>query len=261
MMHGLDNNYLYAAKQFKVEWIKDKNITTLSGTGFFVGNETDTYFITNRHLIDPEYFDVKYRGYNLVKMSIQNYEAVDGDGLQTQLEEKCLENFNEFIFHTNYCNDVACIKNPKFTGGIKIYSAIPLSLLASEEWINEKLIVCDTIAYPGFPDGYDRKNKTPIFRMGTIASDPRLNYSWKETESKGDCIAYEGFSTKGASGSPVFAVQKGFKVTGSLSASDGFYREVKVIGVNAGHLFGKDGHSGISYLYKSATILDMIESF
>ena len=97
--------------------------------------------------------------------------------------------------------------------------------------------------------------------MGTIASDPRFDYSHIPGGPHASRIAYEGFSTGGASGSPVFATQRGFTVGGNLTAADGFYREVKVIGINAGHFPDQIGHSGISYLYKSSAIIELIDSF
>lgn len=152
------------------------------------------------------------------------------------------------------------MKDPKAVGGITIIAPIAYSMLATENWLSEKLTVCDTVAYPGFPEWYDRQNNTPVFRMGTIASDPRLNYSYTPGAPVASRIAYEGFSTGGASGSPVFATQRGFQIGGGLSASDGFYREVTLIGINAGHFKDQAGHSGISYLYKSSAILELINS-
>ena len=113
--------------------------------------------------------------------------------------------------------------------------------------------------HPGFPEWYDRQNNTPVFRMGTIASDPRLNYSYVPNAPIADRIAYEGFSTGGASGSPVFSIQRGFQTGDGIKASEGFYREVKLIGINAGHFNDQVGHSGISYMFKSSTILDLID--
>ena len=157
-------------------------------------------------------------------------------------------------------NDVACIKAPKVVGGMTVNSTIPYSMLATENWISEKLSVCDTIAYPGFPKWYDRQNNTPIFRMGTIASDPRFNYSCSPGAPISSQIAYEGFSSGGASGSPVFAIQRGFKTGGAISAPDDFYREVKLIGINAGHFEDQIGHSGVSYFYKASVIHDIINA-
>ena len=67
------------------------------------------------------------------------------------------------------------------------------------------------------------------------------------------CVAYEGFSFPGASGSPVYAPPRG--AHGIPDSRDGY-----LIGVNAGHVpTHPAGHSGISYFYKSTVLLDIIE--
>ena len=96
--------------------------------------------------------------------------------------------------------------------------------------------------------------------MGTIASDPRMSYSYITGAPISSRIAYEGFSTAGSSGSPVFAVQRGFRTGGGISAPSDFFREVKLIGINAGHFEDQIGHSGISFLYKSSVIHDIINA-
>lgn len=74
----------------------------------------------------------------------------------------------------------------------------------------------------------------------------------------GDCLAYEAFSYGGSSGSPVFAVQKGPR-PGAGIAFPGF-RELKMIGINAGHLrTDEHHHSGISYLYKSYAVIELLD--
>lgn len=171
-----------------------------------------------------------------------------------------IQNWNEFVFHSNPHNDIACLKSVHVDNSLAVSFAIPYSMLATDEWLQNKLSVCDSLAYPGFPDWFDKQNNTPIFRMGTIASDPRLNYSCFPGEPIASRIAYEGFSTGGASGSPVFAIQRGFPTGDGISAPADFYREVKLIGINAGHFKDQDGHSGISYLYKSSAIHDIIDS-
>lgn len=80
--------------------------------------------------------------------------------------------------------------------------------------------------------------------------------------SMGECIAYEAFSFGGSSGSPVFAIHNGFPVGGAIQAGENFYRPVMLIGINAGHLVvdGLDRHhAGISYMYKSSVILQIID--
>lgn len=260
MTHGLNNTFLYAAKKVLVRWTNGSNDVELRGTGFFIEKESELFFITNRHVVEPGYSDEKYKGYVVKDFIIESFETYNTFGIPITLKSGSIVNWMDFKYHENEYNDVACLKDPKFVGGMKIIAPISYSMLASDEWLNNKLSVCDNIAYPGFPDWFDRQNNTPVFRMGTIASDPRLNYSYTPDAPIASRIAYEGFSTGGASGSPVFVTQRGFPIGKGLSAPDGFYREVKVIGINAGHFEDQKGHSGISYLYKSSTILDLIDS-
>jgi hypothetical protein len=133
-------------------------------------------------------------------------------------------------------------------------------LFASAEDFQTKLSVCDFVAFPGFPPWYDKRDQRAILRTGTIASDPRYNYSRSEAED-GACLAYEAFSYGGSSGSPVFAIQKGPKPGAGISFPG--FREEMMIGINAGHLnldVDKKQHSGISYLYKSFAIADVIDA-
>src|SRR5699024_3366260 len=91
----------------------------------------------------------------------------------------------------------------------------------------------------------------PIIRSGHIASDPEFNYSW-DMNNRGQCVAYEGFSYEGSSGSPIFAPPRGLQ---NLPNSRLGY----LIGINAEHIPEQFGHSAISYFYKSTVILDIIE--
>ncbi len=109
----------------------------------------------------------------------------------------------------------------------------------------------DLICFTGFPQTHDKLMGRPILRKGTISSDPSYNYSW-DTNEHGDCIAYEGFSSEGASGSPIFAPPRG--MSGIPNSRHGY-----LIGVNAGHIPENFGHSGISYFYKSTVIEEIIE--
>ena len=253
MIHGLNNRMLYSAKKLSVTL--DNSIIT-RGTGFFVEKGNDLFLITNRHVVDPWRGNEKLKGHKITEFLLESFESFDANGIP------CILNWEDFRFHPNEANDVACLKNPEIEQEAIINVAIPFELLATTEWLNEKLVVCDTIAYPGYPEWYDRRNNTPIFRMGTVASDPRFDYSYNPDEPVSALIAYEGFSSGGSSGSPVVATQRGFPTGAGLTAPKDFFREIKVIGINAGHFpVGEESHSGISYLYKSSTILDIINSF
>ncbi|WP_134940933.1 MULTISPECIES: hypothetical protein [Ralstonia solanacearum species complex] len=106
---------------------------------------------------------------------------------------------------------------------------------------------------------HDKKEKRPIFRSGTIASDPRYNYSFEDTVA-GDCVAYEAFSYGGSSGGPVLALQKGLKPGAGISMTG--YRPARLVWINTGHLkemAGSNRHSGMSYFYKSTALLELID--
>lgn len=259
MIHGINNTFLYSAKKITATWSNGSKTVMLRGTGFFIDKDSELILVTNRHVIEPGYSDIKYRDY---QVSSIKFESIDfeGDGATSlKLTTASIQNWNKFVFHPNPHNDVACLKDVCVDNAMAISFPIPYSMIATDEWLTQKLSVCDTLAYPGFPDWFDKQNNTPIFRMGTIASDPRLNYSCFPGEPAASKIAYEGFSTGGASGSPVFAIQRGFQTGGAISAPKDFYREVKLIGINAGHFKDQEGHSGISYLYKSSAIHDVID--
>lgn len=260
MTHGLNNTYLHAAKKVIARWAKEDKTAEWRGTGFFIEKNKEFYFVTNRHMVEPGYSNAEYKDYQVTEFIIESFENVDGAGMPITLKSTSIQNWADFKYHPNQHNDVACLKGPLAVGGMTIIAPIDYPMLATDEWMNQKLSVCDTIAYPGFPEWYDRQNNTPIFRMGTIASDPRLNYSYSPGAPVASRIAYEGFSTGGSSGSPVFSTQNRFKIGKGLSAPDDFYREVRLIGINAGHFSDQAGHSGISFLYKSSAILELIDS-
>ena len=263
MIHGLSNEFLYSAKRIVTHWsINQKNIS-LIGTGFFISKDSNIYLITNRHVIELTYSHPEYKDAVLKQFLIEGYECVEEGELPTQYSTIIINNPNDFVVHTNEFNDIACLKNPKVNTSISKSSTISLpigyEMLATNEDFNTKLLVCDTIAYPGFPEWYDKKNRTPIFRMGTIASDPRVGYAHKDTAPNADRVAYEGFSTSGASGSPVFAIQRGFAVGKGINVPEGFYRQVMLVGINAGHFSDVENHhSGISIFYKSSAIIELI---
>ncbi len=267
MNHGLNNDFLCAACKIEVHFEDDlKTRKAGSGTAFFVKNSKgEICLITNRHVIDLDYKQptAKYKNFKLVQVIVHNKEKDKATGLPTDSNDLLILNHNEFVFSGKTENDVACLRNIK---AVDIKGKNPtvsfwldFAIIADKQRLDEKLVVCDLVAFPGFPDWYDRKNKLAILRTGTIASDPRFDYSFSGNDD-GEVIAYEAFSFGGSSGSPVFAIEKGIKVGGGLTG--GGHREIMLVGVNAGHLPIQgviESHSGISYFYKSTIILELIE--
>lgn len=267
MNHGLNNTFLYTAcKLTSTFQCRDTGkILTGVGTAFFVTNKNgEVCLVTNRHNIDRDYKEPtgKYRTFGLVQLIIDNRQNNPETGLPTKIIELNIRNIDQFRYSDIYENDIACLVGIQLNGEQQeIAFHINYDLIADTDKINKKLSVCDFVAYPGFPDWYDKLNNNPILRTGTIASDPRFNYSNRQ-ESIGECIAYEAFSFGGSSGSPIFAIQKGFPVGGAIQAGENFYRPIMLIGINAGHLL-VDGfdrqHAGISLMYKSSSILQIID--
>lgn len=263
MYSGLSNAFLYSAYRIEVEFTNQSIGKTLTGhgTAFFVFDDKKVHLVTNRHVVDLNYKELtgKYRDFQLSRVYVSGKTNDPTTGLP-DIDQR-MEIIVQKIKYSDEDNDVALFKETqsKLKPDGSKYSIdypIPIGLLADEEKIKTGLQISDFVAFPGFPEWYDSKNQRPILRLGTIASDPRYNYS-NNKDINGDCLAYEAFSYGGSSGSPVFALQRGL-LKGDITTSGA--RELLLIGINAGHLKTGDGmqHSGISYLYKSSKILDLI---
>lgn len=81
-------------------------------------------------------------------------------------------------------------------------SYLPIEVIPSEEEI-KKMFQLDEVVMIGYPDGIaDEINNQPIFRRGTFATNPSLDYNGKK-EFLIDIAAYNG-----SSGSPVFVLHE-----------------------------------------------------
>lgn len=260
MFHGLDNQFLYSAYKISATFVDSiGNVKIGVGTCFFVKNKFDALcLITNRHVVDISYKNSgnDYADYTLRKIVVSGKSGRPGDNYPER--DMSFSIVPEIKFHPDSENDVACItKIVPVEAGVRIDYFIPHSFLASGSDFQNKLTVCDFLAFPGFPEWHDKAASRPILRTGTISSDPRFDYSYGSSV-RGACVAYEAFSYSGSSGSPVFAVQKGPKPGAGINFPG--FRDLLLIGINAGHLKAlENSHSGISYLYKATAILDVID--
>ena len=268
MNHGLTNDFLFAACKIDVHFEDDlKKSKTISGTAFFVTNSKgELCLITNRHIVDLDYkqLNSKYKNFKLIQIVVYSKKFNNNTGLPTDSQNFIIINHNELAYSTKIENDVACLKNVKVLNPFQKETIIDFhveyAMIADRRKLDETLVVCDFVAFPGFPDWYDKKNNSPILRTGTIASYPRFDYSFSGLDD-GEVIAYEAFSFDGSNCSPIFALEKGLKLGEGLTG--GGHREVMLIGINAGHLPIEgviESHSGISYFYKSSVILELIDN-
>lgn len=263
MLHGLGKDFLYTAYRLQPIFADDiGNSRSVSGTGFFVMNKRgELCLVTNKHVLDPTFprYPASWPP-NLTLHSIR----VTGKANAAGMPDVEIDHVITGDFRCSVENDVAVGVNVKFvsgTGPLVIDYFIPYSLIADKHEYATSISACDLVAFPGYPEWHDSLSRRPIFRSGTIASDPRYDYSFGG-QAKGSCVAYEAFSFGGSSGSPVFAFQKGFPLGPGLSISG--YKTARLIGVNAGHFHtseekAKGQHSGISYFYKSTAILELID--
>lgn len=264
MLHGLGKDFLYSAYRLQPIFADSiGNTRAVSGTGFFVKNKRDELcLVTNRHVLDPTFpcYPASWPP-NLTLHSIRVAGKANSAAGKPDVE---IDHVITGNFRCSTENDVAVGVNVSFvsgTGPLVIDYFIPYSLIATKDEYDTSISACDLVAFPGYPEWHDLLSRRPIFRSGTIASDPRYDYSFNG-QAKGSCVAYEAFSFGGSSGSPVFAFQKGLPLGAGLTMQG--YNKARLIGVNAGHFDtstekAKGQHSGISYFYKSTAILELID--
>ncbi|MEJ8841499.1 trypsin-like peptidase domain-containing protein [Lacibacter sp. H375] len=248
MFHEPSIHFLYSSYKIQVEHTDGYKVKTGTATAFLLEiGKNFPWIITNRHVVDLDYNQptAQYKDFKLSKFQITGRKPDDSE-YTYQLYEKA-----DIYYHDDYENDVAIIKaHVDLVEGQSFHWHFGMEHLADEE-IFKQIQPFDLICYSGFPDSHDKLANRPILRSGHIASDPKFHYSWNK-KFQGQCVAYEGFSSPGASGSPVFAPPRGLR---NIPNS----RHGYLIGVNAGHIPENYGHSGISYFYKSTVIKEIIE--
>lgn len=274
MDSGLSNDFLYAAVRIVVHFGNGvpSDCKVASGTGFFVSDDAGQLaLVSNRHVVDLEYSDPRHIGLHLqperVEVELRGQDAKTG---QPDRHERLLLRNPTIRTAEAFANDVACIlhtqvENLSGAGNTVVDYCVPKSLLATqEEFDTGRFVIGDMVGFPGYPEWFDERNFRPILRTGTLASDPR--YPYEHGSITGDCLAYEAFSYGGSSGSPIFAFQRGLRAGRGLV--NPAYRDVRVVGINAGHLKVESdrdpslhrGHSGISYMFRSTAILALLDA-
>ena len=248
MFHEPPKNFLYSAYKLNVEHSDGSKTISGQATGFVLEVAENTpWIITNRHVIDLDYkkSSAEHKDFKVSQLVITGRRQDD-----TEYSYRLHEDAT-FYFHENNENDVVLIRAHCYVEeGQMFHWHFGLKHLADADTF-KSIEPLDLICYTGFPAQHDKLSNRPILRSGSIASDPQYDYSWNN-EYQGQCVAYEGFSSEGASGSPVFAPPRG--MSHIPNSRHGF-----LIGVNAGHIPNQYGHSGISFFYKSTVIMDIIE--
>jgi hypothetical protein len=268
MFHGLTHEVIYAAARTTATFIGlDVSEKQCTGTAFGINVEGTTVLVTNRHMVDFNFgrTDGKYVGYELAHLICETRarDAADGSpGAVRSLQVPM--SHNEILFDANPLNDVAVVFNVQSANldgsdDREWGYSFNLSDVATEDELRRDLHPFDFLAIPGFPDGFDKAGMRAIIRAGTIACDPRFEYSFA-SQDKGAILVFDGFSFSGSSGSPVIAVPKSPPTNVDPHIGNRF-RRLLLVGVNAGHITTATmQHAGLSYFVRSSVIRRIIDA-
>jgi hypothetical protein len=259
MYHSLGRAFLYTAHKLVIAFNDYGTLKQGSGTGFFVNASDKTlWLVTSRHLLDPGYSDSAKRHWTISTIRLSGFLPPDFARYECDLI------VDEMRMATSSLEDVVAARvvttvNGNWSGQATIaIQHVPSEMIASSSDF-EALQLADPLLFPGYPDWHDQSDGRPIMRRGLLSSDPIFNYLGPDMTVGGRILAYEAFSFGGSSGSPVFLPEFGIKINGDPKM--GNYRPAKLIGVNAGHMRTRDGtrhHSGISYLFRSTIIEELL---
>ena len=257
MYHPLPKAYFYSAHEITATFDDYGTTKTREGTAFLANTENGKYFlVTNRHVLDPSFpSGVGANHWTLTGVSIRGF------GHDFMSFEGNISGIPEPFYSIDKTEDIAVLRvrdlKAKTTGGRKSVNSIPISLMANQQYF-ATLLAGDFIAMPGYPEWRDRQDGRPILRSGTLASEPMSGYTGPTQESSPRRRLIEAFSFGGSSGSPVFALALGMR--GDVVTDN--FRELRLIGINAGHLQvkGRGDHSGLSFMFTSIAIVETIEA-
>ncbi|MDR8728691.1 hypothetical protein [Burkholderia pseudomultivorans] len=267
MYHGLTHEAIYAAVHTEAVFVGPYGEAKSGfGTSFALNNHGTLILVTNKHVVDLTFGPngAKYVGYKLLHLICQT-RSRNVDGSPGDVKRFIVPmDHNTLLFDSNQRNDVAVIFDAQ-TGNLDKADdkqwdfCFDYSDVASEEELVKDLQPFDLLAFPGYPTGHDPRGLRAIIRSGTIASDPRFDYSY-DLEDRGDILLYDGFSFGGSSGSPVIAVAKVPPANVAPNPNLRF-RRMMIVGVNAGHITAQQGqHAGLSYFVRSSVIRRIIDN-
>ncbi|MGL4729599.1 MAG: S1 family peptidase [Bosea sp. (in: a-proteobacteria)] len=252
--------YYYATARMASRFtsIEDGSMRVIEGTCFFVRRKGRLFVVTNRHGIDYNYLVKDKTAYHLYDLIIQGRREAQRGAERDHFEPFVLNPIvvmSDMAISWNSDEDLAVFK----------IDNDPTILAVDSDDIGTDADFRSCI--PGEPVimyGYSRlanvENPAPIARSGFFASDPSVDYRI-EGERSARRIAIEAMSTKGMSGSPVFAYQRGTRDARG-EAADG-YRRMFLAGANTGHYHDDDQkigsiHSQIGICIRSTVIAELI---
>ncbi|MFN4941713.1 MAG: serine protease [Bacteroidota bacterium] len=201
---SISEQLTYSTVRIECE-LKTGGIST--GTGFFFNFHDDTtnnthvpVVVTNKHVIKNA-----AKGKLIITKANEKGEPVD-----TQHFTLAFDNFESFWrLHPEADVDLCAMSIAPFVneaakrGDKLFYIPFTKNLLPTDKH-KEELTAIEDVLMIGYPNGiWDSVNNMPIFRMGTTATNPLLDYNGKK-EIMIDIAAFPG-----SSGSPVLIFNEG----------------------------------------------------
>lgn len=257
MYHPLPREWLLATNKIEVVFQSATDRKPGHGSGFWVQTESEEIvFVTNRHVVDIEYCDSKYRGQGYSVAEIKILTVKDAEGYSQSIVEA------DIVWHSDHRVDIAILRNPKVVNSGVSVTPASMDVIGNEDFLRTELDWGDFVSFTSFQPWRDTNSERPILRTGILSSDPLHNYEFEKIKLR-DILLLEAFSFAGSSGSPVFANAKGIQVQPPLSG--GNFRPGKIIGIMAGHIPIAEAdvglfreHSGLSYCHRSDLLLEMM---
>lgn len=269
-MSGIHPAAMLAVCQILVNFRDDiGNPRSICGTGFWIQDGGDSYFVTNRHNVDA-------------RLKFGPATTLRPEGIQLQLRARqepdqwlpntvfvALEHFQSSL-RCHATADVAILKNPSLPStdsrlGLIGHSTFNLTELATAEFLADSVQPMDFASFIGFPGNsgkpwWDQRWNFPISRTVNVSSWPRYPFS-NDSIITPDVVLVSGLSFSGSSGSPVISHEKGQR---GFSFGDRGYVDSRILGIMSGHHSetepetGMLFHSGLSYFTRATSIRELL---
>ena len=171
MYHPLPREWLLATNKIEVGFHSAIDAKPGHGSGFWVRTASEeVMFVTNRHVVDIEYFDERYfgHGYKVSSIRILTFKGAERFG---HLIVKA-----ELSWPSDHRVDIAILRNLKVINKTGIVIPASTEMIADKHFLNNKLNWGDLVSFTSFQPWRDSKSERPILRTGTVSSDPLYSY-------------------------------------------------------------------------------------
>ncbi len=254
---GFRTPLLYGCRRVLVSWTGPNGESQVSsGTGFVVEYEGSPVLVTNRHVVDPNYFGGRFTGWSYSQVSsigtsvdrrsaTTHYVAIDGPR----------------VAFASKSADVAVVDLTSGTAAGDMLpggSLVPIVNYFGVEWLRdnayfdgEELSTGDPVFMVGHPNIGGEQSQLPLLVDGIVSSDPRLEYRIPRgrlpQDELEDVLLLHSSSYAGMSGGPIFVPWRDRK------------RAPAIVGINAGRVLDSVGGADIfTYAYKSNIIVETL---